>query len=514
VRASQPTNAAGSDEQGKNEAAKGIPHHRLPVQLQVATPEALVLVLTLLLVLPVYLLTMPTDLTWAFHSADGAELITAAVTLGVPHPPGYPAYVLLGKLISLLPFGTVAFRFNLLSSLLMSGAAALTASAAYRWVIFHSAPSMEPESPNAEASSRHRQIWAALTMGLTFAFLPLVWQQALVAEVYALQLFLLAALLLTLFGKGGKGRDWLSGLLLGLAITGHLTSLLVLPLVLFLTDPSRWRRLLAGFIIGLSPFLLVPLLALGDSPVVWGNATTLDGWWWLVSAQIYQPNVLSLTPTRWLPRLATWASEPSFLYLLGAFILLIIYTRISANSNKNVQRLALLCTLAFAIYAFFYDSLDATVYLLPALLLITILSVKLAEYSGRALLLLPLALLVLNFNAVNTHAQAPVRSTIEEVLHHIPENAMLITTGDRATFSLWYLKHVEGYRPDLIIVDANLFAFDWYRQRLARTYTGLERLEKDDLVAFQTANSEEHPWCTFEISSGSPPERTLTCIED
>src|SRR5437868_13401839 len=46
---------------------------------------------------------------------DTPELITAAVTLGVPHPPGYPLFTMLGHLFSLLPFGSIPFRVNLLS---------------------------------------------------------------------------------------------------------------------------------------------------------------------------------------------------------------------------------------------------------------------------------------------------------------------------------------------------------------------------------------------------------------
>ena len=30
---------------------------------------------------------------------DSAEYVTAAVTLGIPHPPGYPLYVLLGHVL-------------------------------------------------------------------------------------------------------------------------------------------------------------------------------------------------------------------------------------------------------------------------------------------------------------------------------------------------------------------------------------------------------------------------------
>ena len=64
---------------------------------------------TAMVALGIYLLTIAPDLTWANASPDGVELITASATLGIPHPPGYPTYVVLGKLFSLLPMGTVAF---------------------------------------------------------------------------------------------------------------------------------------------------------------------------------------------------------------------------------------------------------------------------------------------------------------------------------------------------------------------------------------------------------------------
>src|SRR5688572_33448599 len=47
---------------------------------------------------------------------DSGELTLVAATLGVAHPPGYPLFTLLGKLFSLIPLGTVAWRINLLSA--------------------------------------------------------------------------------------------------------------------------------------------------------------------------------------------------------------------------------------------------------------------------------------------------------------------------------------------------------------------------------------------------------------
>src|SRR5579864_4567686 len=58
-----------------------------------------------------YFLTAARDIV----VGDSPELITAAATLGVAHPPGYPLFTMLGHLFTLLPFGSIPFRVNLLS---------------------------------------------------------------------------------------------------------------------------------------------------------------------------------------------------------------------------------------------------------------------------------------------------------------------------------------------------------------------------------------------------------------
>ena len=47
---------------------------------------------------------------------DSAEFQTIAHTLGIGHPTGYPVYVLLARLFTLLPIGEVAYRVNLFSA--------------------------------------------------------------------------------------------------------------------------------------------------------------------------------------------------------------------------------------------------------------------------------------------------------------------------------------------------------------------------------------------------------------
>ena len=66
-----------------------------------------------LLTLGVYVKTMaPTVSFW-----DCGEFIATAYTMSVPHPPGAPLYVLIGRVFTLFPFGEVAARINFMSAL-------------------------------------------------------------------------------------------------------------------------------------------------------------------------------------------------------------------------------------------------------------------------------------------------------------------------------------------------------------------------------------------------------------
>src|SRR5439155_23197897 len=66
------------------------------------------------LVLVLYLITLaPSTAMW-----DTSEYITAAYTLGLPHPPGNPLFVLIGRVFAVLPIAkTVAVRINILAAI-------------------------------------------------------------------------------------------------------------------------------------------------------------------------------------------------------------------------------------------------------------------------------------------------------------------------------------------------------------------------------------------------------------
>ena len=430
--------------------------------------------------LGVYLLTLAPDLTWSHWSSDGGELITAAVTLGIPHPPGYPTYVLLGKLISMLPIRPIALTFNLFSALCTATAAAL---------ITHHPPLTDYRSP----ITAHRSPFPPLAAGLTFAFASLVWSQAIVTEVYGLNLLMLAAFLWALL----HSRPFaVSGLLLGLSITTHLTSLFMLPLALALTPRGQWWRLSLGVVAGLTPFLLLPALARTDSPVVWGQPTNLSAWWWLVSGRIYQANAFALPLPELITRGQTWGRLllAQFAFIGLPLILVGFHPRLHHLSHTRQQNGLLAATaVLYILYALAYNTDDAAVLLLPAILIGVILLLPALQPLRAWALLLPLALLLLNFHKLNLHQDYNLRARAESALQHTPDNSIVLTPGNQTIFALWYLHHVEGQRPDVILVDENLFAFAWYRQQLARRYPELHHPAGDDLMGFITENQTSFP---------------------
>src|SRR5216110_3815277 len=77
-------------------------------------PSYLAAAVVSLLVLVLYLVTLaPSTAMW-----DTSEYIAAAYTLGLPHPPGNPLFVILGRVFSILPIASsVAVRINILAAI-------------------------------------------------------------------------------------------------------------------------------------------------------------------------------------------------------------------------------------------------------------------------------------------------------------------------------------------------------------------------------------------------------------
>jgi len=424
--------------------------------------------------LVVYLASLAPDLTWAHNGADGGDLIVAAYTLGVPHPPGYPAYTLLAHLFTRIPLGSIAYRINLFSALSAASAAGVLALGAY-------------ELSGAACAA---EWWlGALAAALGFAFTPLVWQQAIIAEVYAPLALCVALILLgSLRVRSMRGACAL-GALWSVALGFHLTALLLLPLALWRARAGR-RAFVAGALVA-SVQWLYPVWRAGRGAITWGDPTTLAGWWWLVSGALYRDNLFTVPFDAWLGRLAFFTHALLFGLgpILGA-LALVGWQRI-ARADRGRAVLWGATMLAYIVFAIGYNSVDALVYTIPAVMIfcaaigagvVALCDVLRARFGNGVVRLGWLGLIIqtalvlaLNWNAVAlTNDRAAIRFG-EQVLAQTPSSAIVVTEDDRATFALWYFRYALRQRADVRIVDRDLLAFDWYQAQVGLTPAQLER---------------------------------------
>jgi len=231
--------------------------------------------------------------------SDAGELMTAAAALGTGHPPGYPVAALVGQLLTLLPFGAIAWRVNLASAV----AAAATAGLLFfflRGIFTAAAPAARPAAA-----------LAALAAAWAFAFGRTFWGQAVITEVYTTSALCVAAALYA------AGRLWLSGdarwgyaaaFAGGLAVAAHFSSLLVLvPVAAYswvrLGRAPGWRAVgVAGALalLGASLYLYLPVRAMQTPAVNWGETRDVPA----LAAHLLRRGMGGANVARWyfLPR--------------------------------------------------------------------------------------------------------------------------------------------------------------------------------------------------------------------
>jgi len=212
--------------------------------------------------LAVYTLTV----TPAIPFWDSGEYIATSFILGIPHPPGTPLYVLIGRLFSMLPFGNVHLMVNWLSAFSSALAVLFTFLVTVRFVRLAQA---RAHLQDERTVSDEVIAWAAgATAAFFMAFSNTFWLSAIEAEVYALSSMVqIASVYLALrwweelANDGGDGRLLLAWYLMCLCIGIHLGTFLVAPAVVLLAVLVNPRSLFNWkFVTG-----AVALLAVGIS---------------------------------------------------------------------------------------------------------------------------------------------------------------------------------------------------------------------------------------------------------
>lgn len=441
----------------------------------------------------VYLATLAPTVTFV----DSGELIAAAKSLGVAHPPGFPLYTLIGHAATWLPIGSVAQRVHLASAVFSAvAAAALTASVLE--VLRRQGASRPAGWPEAVA---------ALAGGLLFAFSRTLWSYATVAEVYALNIalvLLVLVLVLRWTSRGGHVAFYAAAALFGLALgVHHVTVGLTVPALIWLVLRARGGRFLVGrkmlfaTLIAFGAAVLVyaslPLAASRAAGLNWGDPDTLQRLWWHVSGRQYQ----SFFDFSWSQLGENLADEARFVarqfgpvWLPLALAAAVIgAVRLFLRDSTVFWFLVLLVVPNLGYGLVYVISEDKDAYLLPTYAALALAAgvgvyaiLTVQRLPGRAAATLTIAVAVLvgisfatSLRFDDRHSFHAAHDYADGILGSVGPRGFLLTYDWQVYSPLLYELEVEHRRPDVVAVDGNLLRRSWYFDYLARRYPDLLR---------------------------------------
>lgn len=396
---------------------------------------------------------------------DWAEMQFIPYQLGIPHPTGYPLYVLLGKLFSLVPIGSIAWRAELLSAVAAAASAGTAVLIAGR---LGARPTL------------------ALAAGLALAATGTLWLEATFSEMNSLHLLLVAALIHRALVWRAERRDRdlrIGALLAGLALSNHLLAMTVVPIILLFVLADARQRLIdrpalilqgVGLgLLGLTPYLFIPIRALAGPASMYGRFLTWDGFLSLVSGADFRRDMQfasgSSLATAWraVPDIVEQFQERSHaVFVFGGLV--------GGAVQLLRDRWTGLLFLAIVVAnVFFYANYlgDLEHYLLVTWLIVAVwLAVAaeavlawledrlpaLAAEPGPAVLalVLPIVLVGSHWETYDQSRNHTGERFAEAVFAELAPNAVLISYWDTLT-NLSYMHCVEGVRPDV-----SLRAFD------------------------------------------------------
>jgi hypothetical protein len=392
---------------------------------------------------------------------DWAESEYVPSMLGILHPTSYPLYTLVQKAFSLIPYESLAWRANFMSGMAAAGVVGMAVLIAVRLGV---------------------RPLVAVAAALSLAVTGTLWEEATFSEMNSFHLLLVALLVhrALVWRAERRDRDLVIGALLGgLCVSNHGLAITVVPIIVVFVlidarreiaaSPLILGRMLVAFVVGLTPYLYLPLRALVGPPEVYGRFLTWNGFFDYVSGAQFRGDMhfTSIESVRAavaaLPRVGEQlVSLSDIAYVVLGFVGLALILR-------RAPWFGLLLVVLGVVNTYFYANYlgDLPHYLLTTWLILAIglavageaivtaaiaVGERVAGWrpdpSAYAALVLPILLLASNWSAHDQSANHDGEAFTAEVFAALPPNAVLLTYWDALT-PLAYEHCVEGVRPDV-----------------------------------------------------------------
>jgi len=475
---------------------------------------------------------------------DSGELIVAAYGLGVAHPPGFPLWVMLAHLASLVPIGSVAVRINFSSAVFAALACAMLTLVVAELLVTASgfaAPRRRNKAGRKSSiieSSEARGLLrfaSAVSAGLLMAFSRTLWSYATITEVYALNalLVLLVFFLVVRWRRriiemrmdlraGVATPDawiYVAAFVFGLAMgVHHVTVALTLPaiaVVVYRTAGLKFfasRRLLYAALISIGALILVysylPWAASRSPAMNWGNPRSLQEIWWHITGRQYRV-FFSFSPAAMGTQFAEFCRmllrEFGFAWLPVALFLAVAGLASAYKRDRTAFWFLLLIVIADLAYALSYEiAEDKDAYYLPAFISIAIaaglgicwLLQRIASKSSAiwksyvaaaaAIVLTSATAFGANWPFNNRRHYFIANDYVENLFSTIAPNGLVLTQDWQVASPMFYVQEIEQRRGDVKLLDINLLRRSWYFDYLKHAHPDLMERSREEIDPYVT----------------------------
>jgi hypothetical protein len=493
------------------------------------------------------ILTYASTLAPTVTLVDSGELITAARFLGNAHPPGFPLYLLLAHIATLVPIGNVAIRVNFASAFFAAAAAAVLALVVREFVI---TSNFNGEDRGGKNSTAQNFSLPAVGAGLLIACSRTLWSYATIAEVYTLNILLVLLIFLLMlrwrrriiederFVTAGRRRSiptitehdfllYVAAGLFGLALgVHHVTVGLMLPALAAIVYRTQGfcffasRRLAYAALISFGALVIVysylPLAASAHPIINWGNPNSFQAIWAHITGKQYQsfftfsPDIIGAQLVDFGNRMLREFGPHWFPLVLLVALCGYLYV-----FKRNRTAFWFLTAVLFANVAFasLYDiAEDKDAYYLPSFISVVILTgCGLSWLQERfrnsitvgavACLLLPAIALASNWPFDNRRHDLIAFDYVDNIEQTIAPDSLLLTLDWQVASPMFYIREVEGRRRDIEVVDINLLRRPWYLDYLGNSFPALIARCGTEFNAFRARLQE---WISNPAVAGSP----------
>ncbi|MFZ2951030.1 MAG: DUF2723 domain-containing protein, partial [Desulfuromonadaceae bacterium] len=322
------------------------------------------LILSFVLPFAVYIITLAPSVTFF----DSGEFLTATASLGSAHSPGYPLFLMYAKPFTWLPLGNIAFRINIATAVSSSLACLmvyiLTTSLLNKAAVLHD------ERFNLVAVR-----CAGLAAALSFAVTPRLWLQSNHDKPYPLLAFIAAVVFYLLLQWQEQYREgnerpsyvYVCTFLAGMAMGVHQIIVLLLPAWFFMIVLTDWRMITrvkelilatAFALFGFSVHLYLPLRALSNPLLNWGDTKTADQFLWHFLRKGYPTEPPTRDLSLLLAQIRAFNVPREFTWVGAALILLGLAYLWKRNRSIVIACLVSIAVFLLVIVGYFNTPLD------------------------------------------------------------------------------------------------------------------------------------------------------------